>query len=67
MNNEKRVADLGQRVKNIEKEATAATMAITNRKCSVCKERHGAFHCDDDSWICETCAQVMSELGNELN
>lgn len=46
----------------IRRLATAVTAAITKRKCSDCKDRLGVLHCDDDSWICETCAQVMSEL-----
>ncbi|TDW00819.1 hypothetical protein [Pseudobacillus badius] len=46
--------------------ATAATAAIANRKCSICKERLGVLHCENDDWICETCGQIISELGNEL-
>ena len=47
---------------HIRRLATAATAAITKRKCEVCKDRLGVLHCDDDSWICDTCTQVMSDF-----
>lgn len=49
-------------INRIRRLASAVTTAIIKRKCSVCKDRPGVLHCDDDSWICETCAQVMSEM-----
>lgn len=49
-------------IHHIRRLATAATAAITNRKCYLCKKYLGVLHCDNDEWICETCAQVMSEL-----
>lgn len=45
--------------------ATVITAAITNRKCHLCKEHLGVLHCDNNEWICESCAQIMSELGND--
>lgn len=46
---------------HIRRLATAATAAITNRKCYLCQEHLGVLHCDNNEWICEQCAQVMSE------
>lgn len=47
--------------------ATNLIAAIKKRKCEICNDRLGILHCDDGSWICETCAQHMSDLGSELN
>jgi len=44
---------------------TAVTATILKRKCSICRDRLGVLHCDDDSWICGTCAQMMGELADD--
>ena len=47
---------------HIRRLATAATAAIAKRRCSFCKERLGVLHCENDKWICDTCAQVTNDL-----
>lgn len=39
---------------------------LKNRKCSQCSHKFGVLHCYEEFWICETCAQINSEQGFEL-
>ncbi|SEP57246.1 phosphonoacetate hydrolase [Virgibacillus subterraneus] len=32
--------------------------------CAVCKERTATLRNDDESWICEDCAQSMNDLSD---
>ncbi|WP_180231076.1 hypothetical protein [Bacillus toyonensis] len=35
--------------------------------CIVCEENEGELQLSETNWICEKCAQIMNELGNEIN
>ncbi|WP_042472877.1 hypothetical protein [Bacillus ndiopicus] len=45
----------------------AAATVTSQEKCSLCLESCGTLHCDDDSYICEYCAQIMNDMGNEFD
>lgn len=40
---------------------------LKRRKCSQCQEKLGTLCCIGDYWICETCAQINSERGHEID
>ncbi|WP_197059921.1 hypothetical protein [Bacillus sp. UNC322MFChir4.1] len=35
--------------------------------CIVCEKQEGELQLNENEWICEKCAQIMHELGNEMN
>ncbi|WP_179865474.1 hypothetical protein [Bacillus sp. AFS017336] len=49
-----------------EKTTPAATEVEQSKNCIICKEQIGQLELDNNEWICETCAQVMSDLGHSL-
>lgn len=51
-------------MKREQKEASGAAEA-KQKKCCVCCEYNATLQNDDSSWICEECAQIMLELGQE--
>lgn len=62
------IADLEQRVAKLEQQLNEKIAAVgATAKCVNCSEMTGILELDDGSFICESCAQIMSELGNELN
>lgn len=40
--------------------------ATQKHHCVVCKEMKATLQLDDTDWICEDCAQHMSDMGNEM-
>lgn len=63
---EQRIVELEKRVVDLEEKATAATAALKN-ECVICNEMVATLQNDDDSWICEDCAQHISDLGHEFS
>jgi hypothetical protein len=47
--------------------STPAATEVEKNECCVCKELSGTLQNEDYSWICEDCAQYMSDLGHELS
>lgn len=56
----------GEKVEQKLKKAPAATEA-KKEKCCVCLKTNATLQNEDSSWICENCAQIMSEFGHELS
>lgn len=36
-------------------------------KCVVCNQKNALLQNEDETWICEDCAQSVSDMGNELS
>lgn len=45
----------------------AAAEATALKKCCMCNELGAGLELDDGILICETCAQIQSDLGHELS
>lgn len=47
---------------------TPSTVTAVNEEihqCDICKKQNATLANDDNTWICEDCAQVTSDLGHE--
>lgn len=64
---EERIAVLEARVEKLEKAAEQAAIVNNNPLCICCKEQSGDYELNDTDWICDDCAQYMSDAGNELD
>lgn len=56
--------------KTIQKKSPYTLIRVNEDKvhqCDVCKKSNATLQNEDDTWICENCAQYMSDLGNEIN
>lgn len=64
MDLEARLADLEKRVAELEKKAQPSKKNKKPKKyvCCQCGEMKGSLPLEDGRYICEDCAQVMSEL-----
>jgi ribosomal protein L37AE/L43A len=51
---------------NNQNKKQAPVKTETRKKCIECKG-NAELQNDDGSWICDNCAQEMSELGNEIS
>lgn len=50
-----------------QKKSTPAATEVEKKECCICNEPTNAtLQNEDGSWICEDCAQHMSDLGNEF-
>ncbi|HBC94332.1 MAG TPA: hypothetical protein DCZ10_15895 [Pelotomaculum sp.] len=45
-----------------EEQAPTQTMRTKKRLCVVCKEKKATLQLNELDWICENCAQIMSEM-----
>jgi hypothetical protein len=51
----------------LQKKTTPAATEVEKKECCVCNEpTNTTLQNEDGSWICEDCAQQMSDLGNEF-
>ena len=40
---------------------------MKKHECVVCHKKNATLELDDDKWICEDCAQYMSDMGTEYD
>ena len=47
--------------------SAAGTVKEDAHYCDVCNEHNGTLANEDDTWMCEDCAQIMSDFGHEAS
>lgn len=48
-------------------EFTGPARVLISRNCVQCNSDLATLHCFEEKWICESCAQINSERGNEMD